>query len=87
MTHFENDPPEPPESPTFAQELGTGLKREVRTWLRFAMWGAGLGAIALGGAGLWYFGTVGLAIGAAIGAVGGGLGALAFYFLASSETL
>jgi hypothetical protein len=68
-----------------ARGLGVGLVEEGRTWLRFAGAGAGLGAIGLGGAGFWYFGLEAGAIGAAVGAVVGGLGAWLFYLLAASE--
>lgn len=54
-------------------------KSELRTSFRWALRGAGLGAIALAGAGLSYFGTNGLVYGAVIGAVAGGVGAWLFY--------
>ena len=59
---------------SFGPEVGTSLKREARTWLRFAAWGAGLAATALATAGFWFFGLTGLAVGAVIGAVGVGSG-------------
>jgi len=74
VTEPERDRPDPQEQP-FVKGLMQEAKSELRTSFRWAVWGAGLGAIALAGAGLWYFGTTGLVYGAAIGAVAGGVGA------------
>ena len=61
-------------------------KSELRTSFRWAMWGAGLGAIALAGAGLWYFGTNAMVYGALIGAVAGGVGAWLLYVNLSTDS-
>ncbi len=80
MTDFEEQQQlERPGDPSLAREIGSSLKAEFRTSMRWAFWGAALGAIVLGAAGLWFFGTTGLAIGAAIGAVAAGLGAWFLY--------
>jgi len=76
-----------PKPDSLLREVGSGLKDEVRTWLRWTMWGAVLGAVVVGAAGAWYFGFTGLAVGAGIGAVAGGLGALLFYLSVRSEVL
>lgn len=79
MTEFEPKHHKSPELPSLAREVGSGLKTEVRRSLRWAVWVAGLGATVLGAAGFWFLGLTGLAIGAAVGAVAGGLGAWFFY--------
>ena len=79
MTEFEPKQPESQEPPSLASVVVSSLKTGVRNSLRWAAWGAGLGAIVLGAAGFWFFGTTGLAYGAAVGAVAGGLGAWFFY--------
>lgn len=79
MTDSESKRPERQEPPSFAREVGSGLKAEVRTSLRWAFWGAGLGAVVVGAVGFWLLGGTGLAYGAAVGAVAGGFGAWLFY--------
>ncbi|MEZ5989275.1 MAG: hypothetical protein R3F30_09170 [Planctomycetota bacterium] len=78
-----SDPEDPrqegQEPASFGREIGTGIREEVRSWLRWAAFGAGLGAVVLGVTGFWYFGATGLAIGAAMGAVVGGIGAWLLY--------
>lgn len=71
----------PSAPPSFVREVGEGLKGEVRSWLRWGLWGAGLSAPVLGIGGLWFFGLHGLLLGVAIGVVAGGLGALLLYLL------
>ena len=71
MQDEENSPPT-----SFAREVGKGLIEGGKSTLRWAGGGAVFGALALGGAGLWFFGVNGLLYGAAIGAVVGALGAL-----------
>ena len=77
---IESEPkqPESHEPPSLASEVVSSLKAEFRSSLRWAMWGAGLGAIVLGAAGFWFFGATGLVYGAGLGAVAGGLGAWFF---------
>ncbi len=79
MTEFEPKQHKSQEPPSLAREVGSSLKTKVRRSLRWALWGGGLGAIVLGAAGFWFFGATGLAIGAAVGAVAGGVGAWFFY--------
>ena len=67
------------QSESFSRGLGKEIAQEARSWLRWALGGAVVGAVVLGGAGLWYFGFTGLWIGAGVGAVGGGLGAFLLY--------
>lgn len=79
MSESEPRPPKIPELSTLAREVGSSLGREFARSLRWAAWGAGLGALGLGATGFWFFGATGLAYGAAVGAVAGGLGAWFFY--------
>ena len=69
----------PPEQKTFAKEVLSGLKEEARTSLRWAIGGAIVGAVVLGGIGLIIFGLKGLLIGAGLGAVVGGVGLSLLY--------
>lgn len=62
--------------PSVAREVGKGLIEDARSTLRWVGGGALVGALGLGGAGFWFFGTDGLLYGAAIGAVAGALVAL-----------
>ncbi|MCB9911703.1 MAG: hypothetical protein H6827_01775 [Planctomycetes bacterium] len=78
MTEFEPKQPEKKKSPSLASDVVSSLKAEVRNSLLWAVWGAGLGAIVLGAAGFWFFGSTGLAYGAGVGAIAGGLGAWFF---------
>ena len=64
-----------------ASAFGSALAGEFRRWL---LWGAVLGAIVVGGAGLYFFGLEGLGIGLLAGAAIGGIGALLLYLWASS---
>lgn len=59
-----------------------GVVEAGRSMLSWAVGGAFLGAAVLGGFGLYHLGTIGLAIGAAAGAVIGGVGSWAFYVTA-----
>jgi len=72
------------EPASLAREVGPSLKQETRSWLRWGAWGAVLGAVTLGAAGFWFFGTTGLLLGAAIGAVAGGIGSLLLYLHGAS---
>ena len=65
--------------PSFIKDVGRGLVREFGNSLRWALAGSLLGAGALGAAGFWYFGWIGLLIGAAVGAVVGGAALWFFY--------
>lgn len=60
----------------FIKEVGRGvgqnLLRETGTTIKWAVCGAVVGAVVLGGLGFWKFGAVGLGVGAIIGAVVGG---------------
>ena len=78
---METDDKKEPESEIgkFARELGRGLVDEGITWLRWAGTGAMIGAVTVGAAGLYYFGTEALPIGIAVGAIVGGIGALILY--------
>lgn len=64
------------------RDVGKDLLRETVTTLKWAMGGAIVGAVALGGIGFWKFGTTGLAIGAVAGAVVGGAAGFWLYFSA-----
>ena len=65
-------------------ELGRSIIEEGRSWLRWALGGAAVGAVAGGGLGFYYFGSEALLIGAGVGAVIGCLGALYLNYAASS---
>ena len=82
------DPSLPEDSAATAliRALGAGLAREARTWARWAGAGAVAGAVLLGTTGAFVLGFSGFVWGALSGAVVGGLGALLFYLVASSET-
>lgn len=60
------------------------LADEARSWLRWAVAGAAIGAVILGGAGMYFFGWKGLGIGALAGAVVGGVGFWLFYLYATT---
>ena len=83
MSQPDNDERATHREPSLAREVGSHVASELRSWLRWTLWGAAIGAVALGAVGLWYFGTTGLVIGALVGAVAGGLGGLVFYYQAS----
>jgi hypothetical protein len=87
VADHEDKQPERQDPRSLAREVGSSLKAEVRSWLRWALWGAGFGAIALGAGGAWFFGATGFAYGAAIGAVAGGIGAWLLYLNATSVSL
>lgn len=55
------------------REVGKGLIRETGITIKWALGGALIGGVVLGGLGFWKFGTTGLAIGAIVGAVVGGV--------------
>lgn len=74
---------ERPSSP-IVEGVKEGLVEEAGRWLKWAFGGALLGALVLGGLGLYWFGLTGLGIGAAAGAVLGGFGAWLFYVSATS---
>lgn len=71
-----------PKQESLGREIGRGLVEEGRSSLRFAGFGAVIGAVVLGGVGFKFFGLPGLAIGAAIGAIVGGVGAWLMYLSA-----
>ncbi len=48
------------------RDVGKDLLRETGTTIKWALGGAFLGAVVLGGLGFWKFGVTGLAIGAII---------------------
>ncbi len=85
-----NDPHKPDDSGVlsiiggFFVAFGRGLVSELGVSLRWALWGAIIGALLLGGAGFWYFSWQGLGYGLLAGAVIGGVGAWLFYLFASS---
>jgi hypothetical protein len=61
-----------------ALDVGKGLLSETKITLKWALVGAFIGALIVGGAGFWFLGLKGLGMGALIGAVigaiaGGGL--------------
>jgi hypothetical protein len=58
------------------RDVGTDLVRETGTTIKWAVGGALIGTVVLGGLGLWKFGVTGLAFGAIAGGVVGGW----FYF-------
>jgi hypothetical protein len=62
------------------RDVGTDLVRETGTTIKWAVGGALIGAVVLGGLGLWKFGVTGLAIGAISGGVVGGVVGGWFYF-------
>jgi uncharacterized protein YcfJ len=62
------------------RDIGKDLLRETATTLKWALGGAVVGAVVLGGLGLWKFGLTGLGIGAVAGAVvGGAIGFWAYF--------
>jgi hypothetical protein len=67
------------ESQGFVKEVAKGLVKEVGVTLKWGLWGALLGAIALGGIGFWKFGFTGLWVGALAGALVGGIGAIVLF--------
>lgn len=73
MTDSESQRPTSQRPTSLAREVAQGLKAEFRTSLRWALRGAGVGAVLLGAAGFWFFGPTGLALGAGVGAMAGGL--------------
>ena len=64
------------------REAGTDLVHETGTTIKWAMGGALVGAVVLGGLGFWKFGVSGLAIGAIAGGIVGGVVGGWFYFSA-----
>ncbi len=86
MNNQSKSTPSQPESlaKETAKEVGKELLKEGKTTVKWGLWGAAVGAVALGGAGWFKFGPkVGL-IGAGVGAVVGGIGAAWFYVSATS---
>ena len=55
-----------------AREVGKELISQSKLTLKWALGGAVIGALALGGVGFWFLGISGLGFGALIGAVLGG---------------
>lgn len=55
------------------REVGKDLLRETGTTIKWAVGGALIAAVVLGGLGYWKVGVTGLAIGAIVGAVVGGV--------------
>lgn len=82
----ETESQQKPKEESFIKELGKdvgkGLLQETGTTIKWAAGGALLGALVLGGLGLWKFGTVGLGVGAIAGAVLGGIAGGWLYFSA-----
>lgn len=76
MTPAQDPKPDEHEPTSFGREVGSALKDEARSGLRFAFWGAAFGALTLAAFGGWYFGW----IGAGVGGIAGGVAA-AFLFL------
>ena len=64
------------------QEVGQDLVQETGTTIKWAVGGALIGAVVLGGLGFWKLGVTGLAIGAIAGGVVGGVVGGWFYFSA-----
>jgi len=64
------------------RDVGKDLLRETGTTIKWTLGGALVGAVALGGIGLWKFGVTGLAIGAVSGAMVGGAVGFWLYFSA-----
>ena len=64
------------------RDVGTDLVSETVTTIKWAVGGALIGAVVLGGIGFWKFGVTGLAIGATAGGVVGGVAGGWFYFSA-----
>jgi len=64
------------------RDVGKHLLRETGTTIKWAVSGALIGAVVLGGLGFWKFGVTGLAIGAIVGAVVGGVVGGWIYFSA-----
>jgi hypothetical protein len=62
------------------RDVGTDLVRETGTTIKWAVGGALIGTVVLGGLGLWKFGVTGLAFGAIAGGVVGGVVGGWFYF-------
>ena len=83
ITKLEPARPEP-DGPSLASEIGSGVQAEARRWLRWTSWRAMLSAVVLGAARAASYGFQGFGYGAAIGAVSGGVGALAFYLHVST---
>ena len=54
------------------RDVGTDLLHETGTTIKWAVGGALIGAVVLGGLGFWKFGVTGLTIGAIGGGVVGG---------------
>lgn len=79
---------EKPEETSLLRAFGRGLGQEVateaRTWLLWAVCGAVVGAVLLGGAGLYLFGLQGLGIGLIAGIILGGIVSWLFYLFASA---
>ena len=67
-----------PDDRSLAEDAADAVKGEAKNWLRSVVVGGVFGALALGGFGLHHFGTHGLMIGLAAGAI---VGALAGWFL------
>lgn len=53
--------------------VGKQLLRETGTTIKWALAGAFLGGVVLGGLGFWKFGITGFFVGAIVGAVAGGV--------------
>lgn len=62
------------------RDVGKELLRETGTTIKWAVGGAVMGALVVGGLGLWKFGVTGMGIGALTGAViGGAVGGWAYF--------
>ena len=71
-------------SSSFVSEVKDGVVREMGTWLKWALAGAVVGAVLLGGLGGYFLGFEGFLWGAGAGAAVGGLGFGLFYLNANT---
>ena len=68
------------------RDTSKGLLKEAAVTLKWGIFGAVVGAVLLGGAGLWKFGFTGFWVGALTGALVGGVGAVALYTMGTTLT-
>ncbi|MHC4938654.1 MAG: hypothetical protein ACYTHK_06770 [Planctomycetota bacterium] len=74
--------PDHPNGDSLAKEIRDGLAEEAKSWLLWALAGAIVGAVLLGGIGAYFAGLKGLGIGALAGAALGGIGVGIIYLQA-----
>lgn len=72
-----------PETESLVKGVGKGLLEEGKTTFKWGFWGALVGAVGAGGFGWYRFGFKAGLIGAGVGAVVGGIGAVGIYLSAS----